>query len=329
MTGDLAPDPTILPTADDVAEAAERLAGVAHRTPVLTSRALDARAGGPVFLKCENFQRIGAFKFRGAYNTVSRLAEESPRPAGVVTHSSGNHAQAVALAARLTGLAAVVVMPEDASAVKREATRGYGAEIVSCAPEERESTAARLVAERGYTLVHPYDDARIIAGQGTAAWELFDEVGELDRLYAPVGGGGLISGSALAASVRSAGCRVIGVEPEAGADAGISFREGRIHTLAAVPNTIADGLRTRAIGERNFALMRRHVAEMSAASEAEILAATRFVWERLKIVIEPSSAVALVPLLSGRAPLEGRRAGVIVSGGNVDLSEAFIKGGRA
>lgn len=329
MAGVLASDPMILPTAGDVADAAERLAGVAHVTPVLTSRALDERAGGPVFLKCENFQRIGAFKFRGAYNALSRLAERTPRPKGVVTHSSGNHAQAVALAARLTGLTAVVVMPEDASAVKREATRGYGAEIVGCAPAERESTAARLIAERGYTLVHPYDDERIIAGQGTAAWELFDEVGELDRLYTPVGGGGLISGSALAASARSADCRVIGVEPEAAADAGLSFHEGRIHTLASVPNTIADGLRTRSIGERNFAVMRRYVAEMATASERQILAATRFVWERLKIVIEPSSAVALVPLLFGRAPLEGQRAGVIVSGGNVDLPEDFIKGGRA
>jgi len=317
-----------LPTAGDVAEAAERLAGVAHLTPVLTSRALDERAGGPVFLKCENFQRIGAFKFRGAYNALSRLAEDPHRPAGVVTHSSGNHAQAVALAARLTGFAAVVVMPKGASAVKREATRGYGAEIVDCEPTERESTAARLIAERGFALVHPYDDARIIAGQGTAAWELFAEVGDLHRLYTPVGGGGLISGSALAASARSPECRVVGVEPELAADAGRSFREGRIHTLAQVPETVADGLRTRSIGERNLAIMRRHVADMTTATEEEILEATRFVWERVKIVIEPSSAVALVPLLSGREPLNGRRAGVVLSGGNVDLSDHFIKGGR-
>lgn len=319
---------TELPTANDVADAAERLAGVAHVTPVLTSRALDERAGGPVFLKCENFQRIGAFKFRGAYNALSRLAEAPSPPAGVVTHSSGNHAQAVALAARLTHLAAVVVMPEDASTVKRDATRGYGAEIVTCAPTERESTAARLIAERGFTLVHPYDDARIIAGQGTAAWELFEELGELnalDCLYVPVGGGGLISGSALAASARAPECRVIGVEPERAADAGRSFREGRIHALAQVPDTIADGLRTRAIGERNLAIMRRHVSGMTTATEDEILLAMRFVWERVKIVIEPSSAVALVPLLCGRTPLGGRRAGVILSGGNVDLADPFLR----
>jgi len=329
MTGVLGTEPIDLPTAADVADAAERLSGIAHVTPVLTSRALDERAGGPVYLKCECFQRVGAFKFRGAYNALSRLAERAPRPAGVVTHSSGNHAQAVALAARLTGLPAVVVMPEDASSVKREATRGYGAEIVECAPTERESTAARIVAERGYVLVHPYDDARIIAGQGTAAWELFAEVGELDRLYAPVGGGGLISGSALAASARSPECRVVGVEPERAADAGRSFHEGRVHALAQVPDTIADGLRTRSIGERNLAIMRRYVAEMTTATEAEILAATRFVWERVKIVIEPSSATALVPLLAGRADLGGKRAGVVVSGGNVDLADAFIKGGHA
>ena len=316
---------TLTPLA--VAEAADRLAGVAHVTPVLTSRGLDERAGVEVFLKCESFQRCGAFKFRGAYNALSCLGP-AHREKGVVTHSSGNHGQALALAAKLLGIPAVVVMPEDASAVKREAALAYGARIVSCAPAEREATAAALVAEHGYTLVHPYNDDAVIAGQGTAAKELFEQAGELDLLLVPVGGGGLISGSALAASTLSPRCRVVGVEPERAADAARSFREGRIHTLESVPDTIADGLRTRHVGERNLAIMRRHVSDMTAVSEEAIFEATLFIWQRLKIVVEPSAAAAVVPLLAGCFRSAGKRAGAIVSGGNVD-PKTFLRLGAA
>ena len=303
-----------------VQAAAERLAGVAHRTPVLTSRTLDDRLGASVYFKCENFQRMGAFKFRGAYNAISRLSEQE-RAAGVITHSSGNHAQGLALAARLLGVRAVVVMPADAPPNKRAATEGYGAEVIPCDALYREEVTAQLIAEHGYTLVHPFDNDDIIAGQGTAALELFDEVGPLDYLFVPVGGGGLISGSALAAQLRAPGCRVVGVEPALGADANRSWRSGEIYKLDAVPATIADGLRTRAIGRRNLAVMRRYVADMTTADEGEILDALEFLWSRLKIVVEPSSAVALAPLLCGRYELPpGARAGVLLSGGNVNVA---------
>ena len=310
-----------------VLEAAGRLAGIAHHTPILTSSTLDERltpagsANSPrVYFKCENFQRMGAFKFRGAYNAISRLTPEE-QAAGVITHSSGNHAQGIALAARLLGVHAVVVMPEDAPPNKRAATEGYGAEVVGCDALFREEVTAQLIAERGYTLVHPFDNDDIIAGQGTAALEMFDEVGPLDYLFVPVGGGGLISGSALAAQLRSPGCRVVGVEPELGADANQSWRSGEIYKLDAVPATIADGLRTRAIGRRNLEVISRYVADMTAVSESEILEALEFLWGRLKIVVEPSSAVALAPLLSGSYPLSpGARIGVLLSGGNVNVS---------
>lgn len=308
----------------DVAAAAQRLLPVAHRTPVTTSRTLDEQAGMQVFLKCENFQRAGAFKFRGAYNAISQLSP-AQKTSGVVTHSSGNHAQGLALAARLLDVPATVVMPDDAPAVKREATAGYGAHIISCPAIERERISAQLASEEGLTLVHPYDNDHIIAGQGTAAWELFEEVGELDYLFVPVGGGGLISGSALAAAGQSPGCRVVGVEPETASDAAISWRTGAVHRLEEVPATLADGLRTRFIGERNLAVMRRHVDDMTIASEQEIIGALRFVWQRLKIIIEPSSAVALAPLLSGSYQAPGVRAGVILSGGNVDPFELAMQ----
>ena len=305
---------------DAVLEAATRIAGLAHRTPVLTSRTLDEVTGCHVFFKCENFQRVGAFKFRGAYNAISRL-NETERAAGVITHSSGNHAQGVALAAKLLGVRAVVVMPEDAPANKRAATEGYGAQIVSCEALHREEVTASLIAQYGYTLIHPFDNDHIIAGQGTAALELFDDVGPLDFLFVPVGGGGLISGSALAAALRSPSCRVVGVEPERGADAGQSWRAGHVVRLDTVPDTLADGLRTRAIGERNLDLMRRYVADMTAVNEDDILAALEFLWGRMKIVVEPSSAVALAPLLLGRYPVSsGARVGVLLSGGNVDVA---------
>ncbi len=306
----------ILPT--DVLDAASRLEGIANRTPVMTSRTLNDRTSCSMFLKCENFQRVGAFKFRGAYHALSRL-DSQQKSAGVITHSSGNHAQGVALAAKLLGIKAVIVMPEDAPEAKREATAAYGAQIVPCKAIDREQVAARLVAEEGYTLIHPYDNDDIILGQGTAALELFDEVGNLDVLFVPVGGGGLISGSALAAAAASPGCRVIGVEPELAADANQSWRHGRIVELDRVPQTIADGLRTRYIGRRNLAIMQKYVHDMVTVSEADIAATLSFIWTYLKIIVEPSAAVALAPLFAGHHRLEGKRVGVIFSGGNVNI----------
>lgn len=276
--------------------------------------------GCRVYLKCENFQRVGAFKFRGAYNAISQLSHDE-RAAGVITHSSGNHAQGVALAARLLGVKAVIVMPEDAPAIKREATTGYGAEIVSCPAVDREKVCHALQETHGYTLIHPYDNHQIIAGAGTAAWELFDEVGELDYLFVPVGGGGLISGSALAAASRSPRCRVVGVEPELGDDAGRSWRDNRIHRLEEVPATIADGLRTRFVGERNLPIMRQYVADMLTVSEEDIKETLRFIWNRLKIIVEPSAAVALAPLFTGQRRPGNEAVGILLSGGNVDLVE--------
>lgn len=301
-----------------VLEAASRLDGIVNRTPVMTSRTLNHRAGCEVFLKCENFQRVGAFKFRGAYNAISQLSEAQKR-AGIITHSSGNHAQGVALAARLLGVKAVIVMPNDAPEIKRAATIDYGAQIVPCQAIEREKVTSELITEHGYTLIHPYDNDNIIIGQGTAAFELFDEVGKLDMLFVPVGGGGLISGSALATAVKSSGCRVIGVEPEIAADAGRSWHEGQVIELDHVPQTIADGLRTRYVGERNLAVMREYVHDMVTVSEEEIAKATQFVWTYMKIIVEPSSATALAPLLSGKYQLAGQRVGVILSGGNADI----------
>lgn len=303
-----------------VLEAAGRISDQAHHTPVLSSRTLDDIMGCHVFFKCENFQRVGAFKFRGAYNAISRLSE-AEKNAGVITHSSGNHAQGLALAAKLLGVRAVVVMPEDAPPSKRAATENYGAQIVSCNALYREEVTAQLIEAHGYTLIHPFDNDDIIAGQGTAALELFDEIGQLDYLFVPVGGGGLISGSALAAQLRSPDCRVVGVEPERGQDAGRSWREGRIFKLDAVPETIADGLRTRAIGRRDLEIMQRYVSDMTTVSEADILSALEFIWMRLKIVVEPSAAVALAALLSGRYQVpKGSRVGVLLSGGNIDIS---------
>jgi len=310
---------TPLPTTI-VSAAAERLAGIVNHTPVLTSRTLDQRAGCRVFLKCENFQRAGAFKFRGAYNAICHL-DKTQKAAGVITHSSGNHAQGVALAARLLGVRAVIVMPENAPAIKKAATAGYGAQIITCPAFDREEVTADLIAQHGYTLIHPYDNDHIIAGQGTAALELFQEVAALDLLFVPVGGGGLISGSALAAAAQAPNCRVIGVEPEAAADANRSWRDNEIHVLNHVPDTIADGLRTRYVGQRNLPIMRRYLADMITVGEEAIFETLRFAWLHLKIVIEPSAAVALAPLLSGRYAHDNRRVAAILSGGNVDLFE--------
>jgi threonine dehydratase len=294
------------------------LSGIANKTPVLTSRTLNELCGCEVYLKCENFQRVGAFKFRGAYNAVSQLTD-AEKARGVITHSSGNHAQGLALAAKLNGVKAVIVMPDDSPPVKKAATAGYGAEIVTCPAADRELVSAELAETHGYVLIHPYDNEQIIAGQGTAAWELFAEVGELDVLFTPVGGGGLISGSALAAAALSPACQIVGVEPETGSDANQSWRENRIVNLPAVPRTIADGLRTRFIGRRNLEIMRQYVHDMTTTDDDAILDTLEFLWTRLKIVVEPSAAAALAPLFSGRYPLQGKRVGVILSGGNVDF----------
>jgi threonine dehydratase len=312
-------------------EARRRVSGVAHRTPVVTSRTLDERLGAQLFLKCENLQRMGAFKFRGAWNMISRLPADARRR-GVIAYSSGNHAQAVALVAQLLGIPATIVMPSTAPAPKLEATRGYGAEVVfyDVVGEEREAMAARLARERGMTLVPPFDHPDIVAGQGTAALELLEETGPLDLLLAPVGGGGLLSGTALAARHLSPGCRVIGVEPEAGDDGGRSFRSGRLERIA-MPRTIADGARTTSLGALTFEIIRREVADMTSVPDDELVRAMRFMWERVKLVVEPTGVLGLAALLAGRVPCAGKRVGVILSGGNVELAQAlgWFRGGAA
>lgn len=308
----------LTPTA--VSQAAQNLKGIVKHTPVMTSRTLNEITGRQIYLKCENYQRVGAFKFRGAYNAVSQLGD-AQKAAGVVTHSSGNHAQGLALAAKLQGIKATIVMPDDAPPVKKAATASYGANIITCPAIEREKVSASLIAEHGYTLIHPYDNENIIAGAGTAAYELFEEVGELDLIFAPVGGGGLISGTALAAALMSPNCKVVGVEPAAGADANRSWRENRIVTLDAVPQTIADGLRTRFVGEHNLPIMRQYVHDMDTVEEAAIIETLKFIWTRMKILVEPSSAVALAPLFTQQYSKPGQRVGIILSGGNADVPQ--------
>lgn len=306
---------------DDVRTAARRLAGVAHRTPVLRSRTFDARAEAEVFFKCENLQRGGAFKFRGAYNFLAALSPHE-RAAGVVAFSSGNHAQGVALAARLLGIAATIVMPADAPAGKLDATRAYGADIVfyERAHGNREEIACGIAAERGATLVPPFDDPRIVAGAATAALELLEEVGRLDAIVVPVGGGGLLSGTALAAHGAGARTAVYGVEPQAGDDFARSLARGeRVHI--SVPATIADGLQTSSPGALPFAIAQRLGCRVVTASDDELREAMRFAFERMKVVIEPSAAAPLAALLCGRIPdLIGARVGVVLSGGNVDAA---------
>ncbi len=323
MTAPNLPDPADLAGwSARITAAAARIEGVAHRTPVATSRTLDELTGARVFLKCENLQRMGAFKFRGAWNTISQL-DDGARRRGVVAFSSGNHAQAVALACRELTVPCVIVMPASATAAKLAAVRGYGAELVhdDLLGEPRELLAARLATERGLSLVPPFDHPDIVAGAATAAAELIAESGPLDVLVVPVGGGGLISGSALAAAIHSPGCRLVGVEPAAGDDGGRSFREGRLVRIDP-PDTIADGARTRSLGELTFAVIRRHVADMTSVPDAALIEAMRFAWTRLKLVIEPTGALGLAALLTGVVAAPGRRVGVILSGGNVDLSAA-------
>lgn len=303
---------------DDVVRAAERLAGIAHRTPVLTSRTADERTGARLFFKCENFQRTGAFKFRGACNAIAALTPEQ-RHAGVVSYSSGNHAQALALAGRLQGVPVTLVMPHDAPAIKVAATRGYGGEIVvyDRFRESREDIGQRLVAERGLTLIPPYDHPDVIAGQGTSAKELFEDVGPLDVLLVCLGGGGLLAGSALAAQALSPDCKVVGVEPEAGNDGQQSLRRGEIVRIP-IPQTIADGAMTPFLGEHNFPIIRERVADIVTVPDEALIDALRFFTERMKIVVEPTGCLAAAAAFTGAWPCAGQRVGVLISGGNVD-----------
>ena len=304
----------------DIEAAARRLEGVAHRTPVATSSTFDALAGCEAYFKCENFQRMGAFKFRGAYNALSQL-DAAQRKRGVVAFSSGNHAQAVALAGRLLSIPTTIVMPADAPAVKVAATRGYGAEVAlydRARGESREQLADRIAREKGAAVVPPFDHAHVIAGQGTAAKELLEDVGALDYLFVCCGGAGLLSGCAIAANHLSPGTRVIGVEPAAGDDAARSFKSKQLVHIE-VPQTIADGARTQSLGALTFPLVLRHVNDIITVTDAELVAAMRILWERMKLVVEPTGALATAGVLKGAIDVRDRRVGIIISGGNVDL----------
>jgi threonine dehydratase len=310
-----------LPTYDDVERAARQIAGAAHRTPVATSRSVNARTSAQVFFKCEHLQRAGAFKFRGAYNALSRLTADERRR-GVLAFSSGNHAQAVALAGQILDIPRVIVMPADAPAVKRAATAGYRAEIVlyDREREDREAIGRRLASERGLTLIPPFDHPHIVAGAGTAARELFEEVGPLDVLLVPCGGGGLLSGSALSAKALAPACRVIGVEPAAGDDATRSFRTRRLHRVEN-PRTVADGARTPSLGAITFPLVLANVSDMTTVDDRALLRTMFYLWERLKLVVEPTGALGAAALLEGAIAKGAERVGVILSGGNVDLAQ--------
>ncbi|HEX2541002.1 MAG TPA: threo-3-hydroxy-L-aspartate ammonia-lyase [Caldimonas sp.] len=308
-----------LPTYSDVTAAAERLRGRAHRTPVLTSRTADEALGARLFFKCENLQRMGAFKFRGAFNALARF-DAAQRRGGVVAFSSGNHAQAIALSARLLDMPAVIVMPHDAPVAKVAATKGYGAEVVvyDRYRDDREAIGRRLAAERGMTLIPPYDHADVIAGQGTAAKELIEDVGALDALFVCLGGGGLLSGSALAARALAPGCRLYGVEPEVGNDGQRSFRSGAIVHIET-PQTIADGAQTQHLGELTFPIIRRDVDDILTASDADLIECMRFFFMRMKMVVEPTGCLGFAAARRMKDELAGRRVGILVSGGNVDL----------
>ena len=305
-------------TFSDVARAHERIKGEAHRTPVLTSATVDSRTGAKVFFKPENLQRMGAFKFRGAYNALSQLTADEKRR-GVVAFSSGNHAQAVALAGKLLGVPRVIVMPADAPRVKLEATRGYGAEVVLYErKQDREHLAIRISTERGLALIPPYDHPHIVAGQGTAAKELIEDAGPLDLLLVPCGGGGLLSGCAIAAKHLNPACRVIGVEPAAGDDATRSFRTKTLQTVQD-PDTIADGARTPSLGKVTYPLVMRYVDDMLTVTEEELLRTMFYLWERMKIIVEPTGSLAASALLEKKLDAKGKRVGVVLSGGNVDV----------
>lgn len=308
-----------LPTYHDVEQAADLLHAIAHRTPVLTSTTLNECLGAQVFFKCENMQRIGAFKFRGGYNAVARLSPEQ-RQAGVVAFSSGNHAQAVALASRLLGVSAVIVMPTDAPAAKKAATRGYGARVVEYdrLTQDREAIAREYVEREGRTLIPPFDHPHVIAGQGTAVKELIEEVGSLDELYVPLGGGGLLSGSLLAAHALLPDCAVYGVEPEAGNDGQQSFRSGQIVRIDP-PASIADGALTQALGRLTFQVIQSHVTDILTVPDTALVSALRFFAERMKLVVEPTGCLGAAAVMANADSCKGKRIGVVLSGGNIDL----------
>lgn len=320
---ELMPNPTMNnmpPNFDDVVAAAQRIAGHAHRTPVLTSRTVNEELGAEVFFKCENLQRMGAFKFRGAFNALSRFSE-AQRKGGVVAFSSGNHAQAIALSARLLGMPATIIMPHDAPAMKVAATRGYGGNVVvyDRYTEDREQIGRRLAEQHGMTLIPPYDHPDVIAGQGTAAKELFEEVGPLDAFFAPLGGGGLLSGSALSARALAPGCKVYGVEPAAGNDGQQSFRSGAIVHIET-PKTIADGAQTQHLGQHTFAIIRRDVDDVLTATDEDLVACMGFLAARMKLIVEPTGCLGFAAARQMKAQLRRQRIGVLLSGGNVDLA---------
>lgn len=319
MPSQPAQTPLTLPTFADVQAAAARLQGQAHRTPVLRSRSADELLGAQLFFKCENLQRAGAFKFRGAFNALARLSP-AQRRSGVVAFSSGNHAQAVALSAQILGMPATIVMPKDAPAIKVAATKGYGATIVSYDryTENREEISRRLAQDQGLTLIAPYDHPDVIAGQGTAALELFEEAGELDALFVCLGGGGLLAGSALSARALAPNCRVYGVEPEAGNDGQQSFRSGQIVHIST-PQTIADGAQTQHLGQLTYPIIARDVSDVFTVSDTELVSAMRFLAERMKLLVEPTGCLGFAAIRSAAPWLQGQRVGVILSGGNVDL----------
>lgn len=318
-----------VPTYEDVEAAAKLLEGQAHRTPVRTSRTADEMLGAKVFFKCENFQRMGAFKFRGGYNALARFTPEQKKR-GALAFSSGNHAQAIALAARILGMPAVILMPQDAPAAKLAATRGYGAEVITFDrfKEDRDALSKKLAQERGMTLVPPFDHADVIAGQGTAAKELFEEVGELDHFFVCLGGGGLIAGSSLSARALSPQCKVYGVEPLAGNDAQLSFRKGE-RVKIDVPRTIADGAQTQQVGVLNFEVIRRNVDDVFTATDDQLVESMRFYAERMKMIVEPTGCLSFAGARHCGLDLKGARVGVLISGGNVDLSRfAELTGGN-
>lgn len=305
---------------DDVVQAHVRLAGVAHRTPVMTSTTADSASGATLFFKCENLQRVGAFKLRGAYNAIAQFTP-AQRAGGVITFSSGNHGQAIALAARLLGVRSVIVMPEDAPAIKLAATRGYGGEVIAYDRyrEDGNEVVARLAQERGMTFIPPFDHPHVMAGQGTLAKELFEEVGELDVLIAPVGGGGLLSGCATAARALSPRCAVVGVEPVAGNDAQRSLAQGEIVRIET-PKTIADAAQSRSLGRHTFPVLRELGARILTVSDAELVEAMKFFASRMKLIVEPTGCLGAAAVLNGKLDVEGKRVGVVLSGGNVDLA---------
>jgi threonine dehydratase len=313
------PDTLKLPTFDDVAAAARRIEGHAHRTPVLRSRTADEELGAQLFFKCENLQRIGAFKFRGAFNALAKF-DEQQRRGGVVAFSSGNHAQAIALAARILGMPATIVMPHDAPAAKVAATKGYGGQVViyDRYKDDREQIGRELAQKHGMTLIPPYDHPDVMAGQGTAAMELFEETGPLDALFVPLGGGGLLSGTALATRGLAPQCKLYGVEPEAGNDGQQSFRSGSIVHIDT-PSTIADGAQTQHLGQHTFAVIRRDVDDVLTASDAQLVEAMRFFATRMKLVVEPTGCLGFAAAREMKAQLRGLRVGVLISGGNVDV----------